>query len=936
MNFILKSDDSIESFSLLGGGKARNMAHLARLGAPVPAWFCVSSEAMARFIKGNMIEDFLASITEGEITPERLRSFSQEAEKRIVGCSVSPEVSQAIESELKRLGLDDHFVAVRSSGLDEDSAENSFAGQFSSYLFQKSKSEILFSLKKCWASGFSERALSYRLERGLPLWPIHVGVVIQKMVNAESSGVAFSRNPIRSLDRQSLLISSVYGLGEGLVSGALDADTYDVDRSSMAIKAEILEKSESFRQAPEGGLHVVKVTAEHAKVSSLTDQQVVEVAKLALLLEEKLGAPQDLEWAFEAGKLYCVQTRAITNLPPDLFYLDSVRGAEPILWDNSNIVESYSGVTTPLTFSFASRAYRQVYIQFCQVMGVPASLIEEREPMFRNMLGLIRGRVYYNLINWYKLVLMLPGSSSNKGFMETMMGVRQGLRPDVAQQIAGLFEFVKNPPRYSVAHKIGLGFQTLSRFRRIDSIVGGFQSHFLNVYEAARKRDFKALSLSQQIESYHELEEQLLKKWQAPIINDYLCMVFFGVLKKLTEKWVASGDVGSSLQNDLLCGEGDLESTEPTKTLMRIAEKIDQTGGPVREWFLSTHASVIWIELSEKRKFPEFGALIFDFLDRYGFRCINELKLEENDLHDDPAFAISSIVSYVKTKSYDIRKMEEREREIRAKAEKEVGAKLSFVRRHAYFWIVKQTRKAVRNRENLRFARTKVFGIARRLFRAMGENFYRLGLLDQPRDVFYLTVEELIAFNEGRTVQIDLKTLARLRKEEFKKFDKGLPPPDRFLTTGAVGVSLPYAQVLVEQDLMRSERPVSTDPNVLIGTPCCPGVVEGVVRVVREVKDAEGLEGQILVTERTDPGWVPLYPSCSGLLIERGSLLSHSAVVARELGLPTIVGITGGLMKKLKTGMRVRIDGARGEVRILGTDESVSSAASGANETKAV
>ena len=162
---------------------------------------------------------------------------------------------------------------------------------------------------------------------------------------------------------------------------------------------------------------------------------------------------------------------------------------------------------------------------------------------------------------------MLPGSASNKGFMETMMGVKQGLKPEVAK----LFEFMKNPPKYSFFSKISLTVLTVGRFMAINSIVGEFQAHFLKIYEAARKKNYSTFSLSEQVEEYHMLEEQLLKKWHAPIINDYLCMVFFGLLKKLTENWVEKGDQGASLQNDLLCGQGDLESTEPTKTLMKIA-----------------------------------------------------------------------------------------------------------------------------------------------------------------------------------------------------------------------------------------------------------------------------------------------------------------------------------------------------------------------------
>ncbi len=163
---------------------------------------------------------------------------------------------------------------------------------------------------------------------------------------------------------------------------------------------------------------------------------------------------------------------------------------------------------------------------------------------------------------------------------------------------------------------------------------------------------------------------------------------------------------------------------------------------------------------------------------------------------------------------------------------------------------------------------------------------------------------------------IDLARLVELRRAEWEGYRRSPAPPDRFLTTGAAGAAFAYPQVLVDADLLRTEAE-SADPDVLVGTPCCPGVVEGEVRVVRTMDDARGLRGEILVTERTDPGWVPLYPSCSGLLIERGSLLSHSAVVARELGVPTIVGISGGLMRKLGPGRRVRMDAGKGEVRIL-------------------
>jgi len=538
------------------------------------------------------------------------------------------------------------------------------------------------------------------------------------------------------------------------------------------------------------------------------------------------------------------------------------------------------------------------------------------------MLGLIRGRIYYNLINWYRLVLMLPGAGSNKAFMETMMGVRQQLKPE----LAGVFESTSRPQHYPLPSRIKLLYRTLLRWWSINSIIDDFQSQFDRIYQQARKTDFKALSYPELLQRYQHYDNELLRNWKAPIINDYLCMVFFGLLKKLTEKWL--GKDAGSLQNDLLCGQGDLESTEPTKMLMRIAAWIDTApeAAALKAWWLARSTAEIQKSLLDSsprvsQELPsgldEARSRILEFLDRFGFRCINELKLEALDLHDDPSFIFEAISSYVRRKSYSIADMETRERAIRENAEAVATQRLGPFRRTIYFWVLNEARAAVRNRENLRFDRTKIFGVIRHLFRAMGHRLVLMGQLERERDVFFLTADELLAWGEGRGLTLDLKALVSIREREFAEFEATPPPPDRLLSLGAVSYSMHFPHVLMDGDLLRSEPPRSDDPNLLFGTPCCPGVVEGVVRVVRDVSDARGLDGEILVTERTDPGWVPLYPSCSGLLIERGSLLSHSAVVARELGLPTIVGVSGGLLKKLKTGMRVRVDAGKGEIRIL-------------------
>jgi pyruvate,water dikinase len=791
--YLLKPTDSLDLFHRIGGGKAAYLAELVQLGFNVPPFFCVTSEAFAVLH--------------------------------------TPEFKEELRCALKDFSI----VAVRSSGIGEDSLGASFAGIHSSFLFQEGFDAIFDSIQKCHQSCFSERAIEYRKQKGLPLDQIRTGVVIQTMIHAELSGVAFSRDPVSIKEGHRVSINATLGVGEGLVNGDVEGELFHVDRTSL------------------------KVTSPELPLS-LSTSQAKEVAQLVMRLEEHYGHPQDFEFAIAEETLYSLQTRAITNLPSSAFY-KNLDGA--VLWDNSNIIESYSGVTTPLTFSFASSCYEEVYRQFCHVIAVPQKIINRYDAVFRNMLGLIHGRIYYNLVNWYQLAVLLPGATKNQEFMETMMGVKESL------------SFSVETPNTSLFSKLRLYATSIWRLYTIEKIVASFQSHFNDVYHEARKSDFRKLSLKEQLQVYLDLQQKILKRWQAPIINDCLCMIFFGLLKKF---------IGTKA-NDLLSG-GDLESAEPTKMLLRIAKIIDAGDVTFRKWFLDT--------LPRTWDGPSYE-LFREFLERYGFRCVNELKLEEEDLHTNPSFAIEAIANFVRMKTFSL---------------PEGGAtpvlpEFKGMKKILFRFVLKQAKRAIRDREMMRFSRTKIFGVMRHLFRAMGANFVTLKLLQDEADIFYLTVDEIFAYVEGRGVALDLSMITKERRKEFDLFRNTKAPPDRLMTLGPAGMHTWF------------DCGVQQEGSDLKGTPCSPGIVEGVVRVVKELKDASGMNGEILVTEKTDPGWVPLYPSCSGLLIERGSLLSHSAVVARELGLPTIVGISGGLMEKLQTGMRVRMDGEQGTIEIL-------------------
>jgi pyruvate,water dikinase len=414
---------------------------------------------------------------------------------------------------------------------------------------------------------------------------------------------------------------------------------------------------------------------------------------------------------------------------------------------------------------------------------------------------------------------------------------------------------------------------------------------------------------------YHEMDDVILWNWRAPIINDFFVMIFYGTLKKLCVSWC--GDEAGTLQNDLLCGEGDIESTKPTKMLLELSS-MARSDPELADAIKSRSPEELAEELPLDSRFDEFNAAIARYLELYGFRCMNELKLEEYSLRDRPAFLYQMICNYIALADEDalsVEAMEAREAETRAGAEERAFASIRasgglFPRAAIFRWVLRNARLGVKNRENLRFARARIYDLLRDMFRAMGRRLTREGILDEADDVFYLTVDELWDYTKGTAVTVDLRGLAALRKAEFDEYrrDEEAAPDDRFETFG----------MAYNRNLFRdwSSSPVETEEGVLQGTGCCPGEVTGPVKVIRSPSDDMRLSGEILVAGRTDPGWVPLYPSVSGILIERGSILSHSAIVAREMGIPTVVGIPG-LLSAFETGQWVRMDGSTGTVRAV-------------------
>jgi pyruvate,water dikinase len=891
----LVNQKSVEHYAKLNaGGKGYNLYLLKKLGLNVPEWIVFPPSLMDYFLECNKLkENIHTTLNAKEL---KLNEISKSIEDIFLNSSFDDVLIKKLQEA--RAHLPEGPLAIRSSATDEDSGGHSFAGQLSTFLYQETDQEIEESIKRCWASAWSERGLFYRQNNDLPVLDIKVAVVLQQMIDSDKSGVMFTCDPTGQKKNQ-ILINSVYGIGEGLVSGALDADTSIIDRQNGAlIGEETVNKDKKYVQDKDKkGLKEVDVHASLSQKACLSPSNIEKLWKMALEIEKFYGHAQDIEWAIYNDRVYLLQSRPVTTKHQQ-------STGELKVWDNSNIVESYGGITMPLTFGFARYVYHQVYVQFCEILMVPQKNIREMDPYLKNMLGLFYGRVYYNLLNWYKLTSILPGYKYNRGFMETMMGTDEELSQEIADKV--------RPPAFQETfsaffRKFFTGTKFLYFHFTIQSLVDNFLTYFHKVYDHFRHQNYSHMPCDEIYRDYQLLEKQLLTRWHAPIINDFLCMIHYGIFKKLTEKWLSG--LGEGFHNDLLAGNGSLESAAPTKRLIVLASKVEKNTD-LKNLILSTSNSDL-MEALNQSDFKEFYEDVVDYLDKYGFRCMSEMKLEQKDMHQDPSLFFVFIKNMVNGGQTDLDAYEKREKLVREQAEEKLKKSLKGTRVLVYRWSLRNARKAVRNRENTRFCRTRIYGVVRAMFYGMGEDLVRKGCIKKKEDVFFLSTEELFGSLEGTNSVLNLQKIVELRQQEYANYEESDEPDSRFITRGLVYVNNShFSTPEINIDLSDLKE------NQLKGIGCCPGVVEGRARVVMGPDDNLELNNDILVAYRTDPGWIPLYPSASALLVERGGLLSHSAIVAREMGLPTVVSIQG-LTKKIKDGDFLRIDGQSGLIEII-------------------
>ncbi len=850
------------------GGKAKNLFTLIKNGIRVPSFVVIPQEELAALVPKAIQNQDYATISE----------FINQIE-------IPTEFVETLLGEFPG----NQWFAVRSSAIDEDGVEFSFAGQFESHLFVP-KAAIAQKIKSVWQSAFSTRVEEYRKNNKLTS-KFGIAVIIQVMVDADIAGVAFGMNPVNGNTAEQL-VSAVYGLGEGLVSGELDSDNYIIKDNSVS--SQLANKTNKLvMDAANGGTVKVPVEPKLQNASSLTDKQVLEIGKVLNQLYTIYKHHQDIEFAWKDGELYLLQARPVTTVNK----INTPQG-EYILWDNSNIIESYPGVTTPLTFSFISKSYEGAYKLFSQFMGVSKDVIKENERVFANTLGLINGRVYYNLKTWYHMLAMLPGYSINARFMEKMMGVKEQF------DIPETYRLSKGKAWWRIFKMV---VQMYGRFLALPRKRREFMVLLDNTISRYKNINFKEKNPGELMHLYLDFERILLNEWKAPLLNDFFAMIWFGMLQKRCAKYAFSSN--PNIHNDLLCGSSDIISIQPIHRSIALATAIS-ADPELKRLFEVNSEAVIWAEIG--RQSNAFQIAIKKEIDRYiadfGERCIGELKLETISYTQDPAKFVKILKSYITSGITTDSTSGKIEESLRRKAEEEMneGLKYNPLKKWILKGTLKKARELVSSRENLRDERTRAFGIVREIFSHIGLQFQKQGVIENDRHIFYLTKEEIFSYIEGTSVTQNIKGLIALRMAEFDRYKQQDAPSERFATYGTVYNLNDFFSTgkveLIEGDLK--------------GIGCCPGKVRAKVRVIRDPGEVNSLDGDILVTSSTDPGWVTLFPSASGIIVERGSLLSHSAIVSREMGKPCIVSVTG-LLKTLKTGDWVEMDGGTGVIKLI-------------------
>ncbi len=731
--------------------------------------------------------------------------------------------------------LDETFLregmryAVRSSGAMEDQEDSAMAGLFRTFLDVDVRA-VEDRVLDCFASAQSEGVRHFARELGLKD-PGTMTVIVQEMVTPELSGVLFTANPQGLVNE----MMAVVGAGRG--------DAVVEDRIPVTTLIHHFHDGIDLIRGQNGS-------------PDLSQAMVRSLRGLARQLKAVFPWPVDAEFAVAGGKFWLLQARPVTTL--DLEHIHVL--------DNSNISESYPGLTLPLSADFARTVYSGIFRRLVARILGPASA-RRIGPVLDEMVASSSGRMYYQISNWYRVMKLLPLSKYYIRIWQEMMGVG-------SRQVSGA---QLSLPLWDRITGVGGFLYALWRTpKEMTRLHDEFLS-FRQAFEAALAKDPDRAGL---IRLYEAMKRELLDRWDVTLLNDVRAFLFTALLRR--QHAVAGRD-----PDRIIADLGDVESLRPIRLLTRIA----RVAPPA---FLAlAEAEAVTAYLSVDGPFQE---ILRDYLNEYGDRYLEELKLESKTFRTDPLLLVGAIRA--------LRDPEGRHDRADAAPVSGQGSGGDRGERAPSSLTRRLAAGAIRSRELSRLDRTRIFGMAREIFRRLGRDLAAAGKIETAEDVFWLTQDEVF------TAESDLRAAVLERKAMYQEFAR-LPMLSRLEFAGPVFDRILPGELDWDQT---GDRP-------LVGTGASPGIVRGQVLILKDPHTAESLAGRILVTRQTDPGWVFLIARAAGLIAEKGSLLSHTAIIARELGKPCVVGVKGA-MDLFADGEAVEIDGSTGQIRRIRHDGS--------------
>ncbi|PEF56182.1 phosphoenolpyruvate synthase [Bacillus cereus] len=866
-SFVLDFQEIEKGQLSLVGGKGLNLGELSNIqGIQVPEGFCVTTVGYEKAIEQNEeLQTLLQQLTKLKLEDRaQIGEMGKEIREVIMAVQIPTDVVEAVTQYLSRFG-NEHAYAVRSSATAEDLPYASFAGQQDTYLNIIGKEAVLQHVRKCWASLFTERAVMYRMQNGFEHNQVSICVVVQKMVFPEASGILFTADPITS-SRKILSIDASFGLGEALVSGLVSADNYKVKEGKIT-ETMIATKKLAIYAVKEGGTETKQIDSAQQKIQTLSERQILQLAQIGRQIEAYFGCPQDIEWCLARNTFYIVQSRPITTLYP----IPEENDGENHVYISVGHQQMMTDAMKPLGLSFfllttsapMRKAGGRLFVDATQQLASPASrdylinTLGKSDPLIRDALTTIIERDNF--------ITLLPDDEKEKSVGKGVPPVRT--QPEIENDPAIVTELIKNS-------------------------------------EASLEELKEAMQLKSGVDVLDFILEDIQQLKKVLFNPQSIAVIMAGMnastwINEKMEQWLgeknAADTLSQSVQNNI--------TSEMGLALMEVADVI-RPYEEVIAYLQHVENDSFLDELVQFKGGEKAREAIDAFLNKYGMRCSGEIDITKTRWSEKPTTIIPMILNNIRDFEYGAskRKFEEGLQEA-LKKEEELVDRLQQLPDGKQ--KVEETKRMIRNIRNfIGYREYPKYGMINRYFiykQALlkeAEQLVQSGVIHEVDDIYYLTFEEL--HEVVRTKKLNYELIHK-QKNDYKLYEKLTPP--RIMTSDGEIITGKYKRENLPAD-------------AIAGLPVSSGVVEGRARVILNMEEANLEEGDILVTAFTDPGWTPLFVSIKGLVTEVGGLMTHGAVIAREYGLPAVVGVENAT-KLIKDGQRIRVHGTEGYIEVL-------------------